>query len=74
VSSVMRAEERSLRYPRYDSTGRARPTHEKPTRISTGVPGLDELVNGGHFVGTSRRAIKSANKGRSGPHEPEVAP
>jgi predicted amidohydrolase YtcJ len=26
---------------RYDSTGRPRPTHEKPTHISTGVPGLD---------------------------------
>ena len=37
----MRAEHGSPRYPRHDSTGRPRPTHEKPTHISTGVPGLD---------------------------------
>jgi hypothetical protein len=44
----MRAEERSPpRYARYDSTGRLRPTHEKADSQ------LDELVNGGHFVGSA---------------------
>jgi circadian clock protein KaiC len=36
------------------------------TRVTTGVPGLDDLVNGGYFVSRTRRALTPAAAAMAG--------
>lgn len=39
--------------------------HDLTTRISTGIPGLDELVNGGYFVGSTTVVAGISGVGKS---------
>ena len=49
------------REPSRDAAGAFDPT----TRVSTGVPGLDEIVNGGYFLGSTTLVVGVSGVGKS---------
>ena len=55
---------RRVQAPREDSRDRAS-AFDPTTRISTGIPGLDELVNGGYFLGSTTLLVGVSGVGQS---------
>ena len=55
---------RRVQAPRDDKRERAS-AFDPTTRISTGVPGLDEMVNGGYFLGSTTLIVGVSGVGKS---------
>jgi circadian clock protein KaiC len=55
---------RRVQAPRLASRDRAA-AFDTTTRVSTGVPGLDELVNGGYFLGSTTVVVGVSGAGKS---------
>ncbi len=55
---------RRVQAPRPPSRDRAA-AYDPTTRISTGVPGLDELTNGGYFIGSTTVVAGISGVGKS---------
>lgn len=55
---------RRVQAPRKPSRDRAA-AFDPTTRVSTGVPGLDELVNGGYFIGSTTVMVGISGVGKS---------
>src|SRR5262249_4270438 len=55
---------RRVQAPRSASRDRAA-AFDPTTRVPTGIPGLDELVNGGHFLGSTTVVVGISGVGKS---------